>query len=334
MEPILSVRNLKTYFYLEEGLVRAVDGLSYDLYPGKTMAIVGESGSGKSVHALSIMRLIPEPPGRTVGGEILYRGQDLLKLAPDKMRHLRGSKIAMIFQEPMTSLNPVIRVGEQIAESAVVHLGLSPSKAHNKAVSLLKKVGIPNAKERAMDYPHQFSGGMRQRAMIAMALACDPDILIADEPTTALDVTIQAQILELIRDVQKEFKMAVILITHNIGVVAEMADDVVVMYAARAVEKASVAEIFASPKHPYTRGLLNSIPSLIGRKSRLVAIPGQPPQLTERLRGCPFAPRCAEVMSECKQNDPVDFMLEKGRLVNCWLYRDAAASAMERGTHA
>jgi oligopeptide/dipeptide ABC transporter ATP-binding protein len=331
-EPVLSVRNLKTHFYLEEGLVRAVDGLSYDLHAGQTLAVVGESGCGKSVHALSLMRLIPEPPGRIVGGEVLYRGQDLLKLPPERMRQIRGHKIAMIFQEPMTSLNPVMRVGDQISESAIIHLGLSPQAAERKAVALLKKVGIPNPKERAQAYPHQFSGGMRQRAMIAMALACDPDILIADEPTTALDVTIQAQILELVKELQRESGMAVILITHNIGVVAQMADEVAVMYAARVVEKAPVDELFRAPKHPYTRGLLQSIPSLAGRKERLTAIPGQPPALIERLRGCPFAPRCSDVMSECKQNDPMDYVLESRRRVNCFLARDVASLAIERGT--
>jgi oligopeptide/dipeptide ABC transporter ATP-binding protein len=331
-EPVLSVRNLKTHFHLEEGLVRAVDGLSYDLHAGRTLAVVGESGCGKSAHALSIMRLVPAPPGKIVGGEILFRGQDLLKLSPEKMRQLRGSKIAMIFQEPMTSLNPVLKVGDQIAESAILHLGMSPHAAERKAVALLKKVGIPNAKERAQCYPHQFSGGMRQRAMIAMALACDPEVLIADEPTTALDVTIQAQILELIKELQKESGMAVVLITHNIGVVAQMADDVAVMYAGRAVEKAPVSELFKSPKHPYTRGLLGSIPSLAGRKSRLAAIPGHPPGLLERHRGCPFAPRCVDVMSECKQNDPLDYVLEGRRRVNCFLHRDGAALAIERGT--
>ena len=332
MEPILSVRGLRTHFFLEEGVVRAVDGLSYDLHPGKTLAIVGESGSGKSVHALSILRLIPSPPGKVVGGEILYKGRNLLALDRPELEKIRGNKIAMIFQEPMTSLNPVMTVGRQIAESVVLHQKASPAAGLSKAVSLLKRVGIPNPKERAEDFPHQFSGGMRQRAMIAMALACEPDILIADEPTTALDVTIQAQILELMKELQRETKMAIVLITHNIGVVAEMADDVVVMYAARAVEKAEVRQLFKSPKHPYTIGLLNSIPSIFGRKEKLEAIPGQPPLLTDAVRGCPFAPRCADVMEKCRTHDPKDFFFKGGGMANCWLHHDH--EAVERGARA
>ncbi len=332
MPPILSVRSLRTHFFLDGAVVRAVDGLSYDLHPGKTLAVVGESGCGKSVHALSILRLIPEPPGRIVGGEILYQGRDLLRLAPEEMRAIRGHKIAMIFQEPMTSLNPVLPVGFQIAESVVLHQRAAPQAAMDKAVSLLARVGIPHPKERAKDYPHQFSGGMRQRAMIAMALACEPDILIADEPTTALDVTIQAQILELMQELQRETGMAIVLITHNIGVVAEMAHDAIVMYAARAVEKAPVEGLFASPSHPYTRGLLSSIPSIFGRKDRLEAIPGQPPLLTDRFEGCPFAPRCASVLQRCASEDPKDFFQAGGRMANCWLAKDG--EPVERGTRA
>ena len=317
-EPILSVRDLRTEFRTPDYHVRAVDGLSYDLRAGKTVAVVGESGSGKSVHALSIMGLLATPPGRVVGGSILYRGSDLLKMPAEGLRRLRGDRIAMIFQEPMTSLNPVMRVGEQIAESVLLHKGVPREAAAARAAELLGKVGIPSPEKRAKDFPHQFSGGMRQRAMIAMALACNPDILIADEPTTALDVTIQAQILELMKSLQAEFKMAMVLITHNIGVVAEMADDVVVMYAGRAVEKAPVHELFKAPKHPYTRALLGSVPSIYDRKERLSTIPGQPPDLGEERVGCPFAPRCAEAVARCRAADPPAFGLPAGRMSNCW----------------
>ena len=253
MATLLDVRGLKTTFATSAGQVRAVDGVSWDVQEGETVALVGESGCGKSVSALSIMQLIDPPAGRIESGEIIYKGRDLLKLPKEEMRKLRGDRIAMIFQEPMTSLNPVLRVGDQIAESYILHKGADAAAANARAVDLLRKVGIPSPEKRVRDYPHQFSGGMRQRAMIAMALACGPDVLIADEPTTALDVTIQAQILELLKDLQRELKMALVLITHNIGVVAEMADDVVVMYAGRAVEKSPVFEAFKDPRHPYTR---------------------------------------------------------------------------------
>ncbi|MBI4386884.1 MAG: ABC transporter ATP-binding protein [Elusimicrobia bacterium] len=328
--PILSVRSLRTEFHLENHVVRAVDGLSYDLHPGKTLAIVGESGCGKSVHALSILRLLPQPPARIAGGEILFQGRDLLKLPASEMRDIRGNRIGMIFQEPMTSLNPVLTIGDQIAESVLWHQKASRSAAMDKAAQLLKKVGIPHAENRLKDYPHQFSGGMRQRAMIAMALACDPDILVADEPTTALDVTIQAQILELIKDLQRELRMAVILITHNIGVVAGMADDVIVMYAGRAVEKATARELFANPKHPYTRGLLNSMPSIYERRERLRAISGQPPELTQVFEACPFAPRCPEVRQECRAADPPEYSLTDAHVVNCLLYQKEAETARHR----
>jgi oligopeptide/dipeptide ABC transporter ATP-binding protein len=317
-EPILSVRGLKTEFRTADYHVQAVDGLSYDLHAGRTLAVVGESGSGKSVHALSVMGLLPTPPARVTAGEVVYRGRDLLKLPPEEMRRLRGDRIAMIFQEPMTSLNPVLRVGDQIAESFILHKGADAAAANARAADLLRKVGIPSPEKRVRDYPHQFSGGMRQRAMIAMALACDPDVLIADEPTTALDVTIQAQILELLKDLQRELKMALVLITHNIGVVAEMADDVVVMYAGRAVEKSPVQETFKDPRHPYTRALLGSVPSIFQRKDRLAAIAGQPPDLSAARTGCPFAPRCAEVLPRCASEDPPAFALPGGRMANCW----------------
>ncbi len=319
-EPLLRVRDLRTYFYTEEGVVKAVDGLSYDLYPGQTLGIVGESGSGKSVHALSILRLVPSPPGRIVGGQILFRGQDLLQLSEEEMRQIRGNRIAMIFQEPMTSLNPVLTVGEQIAEAVMVHQGLDRRAAWERAVAMLEKVKIPSARERARDYPHQFSGGMRQRVMIAMALSCNPDILIADEPTTALDVTIQAQILDLMRELQREFGMAIILITHNLGVVAEMCDDVVVMYAGRAVEHADVHRIFKEPKHPYTWGLLQSLPKLSERQERLVPIEGQPPSLIDLPPGCAFAPRCPFAMEICTQEEVPEYWVGTGHVVRCYLY--------------
>ena len=329
-EPVLSVRNLRTEFQLEDQVVKAVDGLSYDLHSGKTLAIVGESGSGKSVHALSILRLLPMPPAKITAGEILFHGKDLLKMSNREMRAIRGNKIGMIFQEPMTSLNPVLRIGDQIAEAVILHQKVSGKAAMDKAVELLRKVGIPNPEKRVQDYPHQFSGGMRQRAMIAMALSCDPDILIADEPTTALDVTIQAQILELIQQLQHEMHMAVILITHNIGVVAGMADDVIVMYAARAVEKAPAAELFAQPKHPYTRGLLASVPSIYERKDRLQAITGQPPELSKPFPGCPFAPRCPDRMAKCDSNDPLEYLLSDQHMANCFLYEEKAKTAKHR----
>ncbi|MBI4375627.1 MAG: ABC transporter ATP-binding protein [Elusimicrobia bacterium] len=330
MEPVLSVRGLRTYFHLDDSVIRAVDGISYDLYPGKTLAVVGESGSGKSVHALSILRLLPEPPARIVAGEILFNGRDLLALGPQGMGDIRGNRIAMIFQEPMTSLNPVLPVGEQIAEAVMLHQGATREKAWAKAVELLKKVGIPHAEERVQDYPHQFSGGMRQRAMIAIALSCEPDVLIADEPTTALDVTIQAQILELMRDLQKEYRMAIVLITHNIGVVAEMADDVAVMYAGRQIEQASIHSLFKDPKHPYTQGLLSSVPSIYARKERLEAIGGQPPELTREFPGCPFVVRCPVAMDRCRIQDPPHFHLPGGRVSNCWKQESESEQSRHR----
>jgi len=268
---------------------------------------------------LSILGLLPMPPARIIGGEVFFQGKDLLKAKPEELRKIRGDRIAMIFQEPMTSLNPVMHIGEQIAESIRLHKGLNHRQADAKAVELLTKVGIPDGKKRLRDYPHQFSGGMRQRVMIAMALSCNPDILIADEPTTALDVTIQAQILDLMKELQEEFKMALVLITHNIGVVAEMADEVVVMYAGRAVEHALTEDLFKSPKHPYTKSLLAAVPSIYSRKERLAAIPGQPPDLAKGISGCPFAPRCSDVQDRCKTDEPPAFTLAKSRTARCWL---------------
>src|SRR5213592_4969010 len=299
-EVLLSVRNLKTYFYTDEGVVKAVDGLSYELRKGQTLGIVGESGSGKSVHALSVMRLIPQPPGKIVDGQILFDGTNLLKLPEDEMRKVRGNRIAMIFQEPMTSLNPVLTIGEQIAEAVMLHQGLAKKDAWDRAVEMLEKVKIPLARERVRDYPHQMSGGMRQRVMIAMALSCNPSILIADEPTTALDVTIQAQILELMKRLQRNHGSSILLITHDMGVVSDLAERVAVMYAGSVVEEGTKAAVFRDPQHPYTWGLLGSIPR-VGRPRvrRLTAIPGTPPSLLALPPGCRFAPRCRHRFDRC-----------------------------------
>ncbi|MGQ0571756.1 MAG: ABC transporter ATP-binding protein [Armatimonadota bacterium] len=325
-EPLLSVRNLKTYFYTDEGIVRAVDGLSYDLRQGETLGIVGESGCGKSVHALSVMRLIPSPPGKIVDGEILFEGKNLLKLKDEEMRHIRGNRIAMIFQEPMTSLNPVLTIGEQIAEAVILHQRVDKKAAWERAIEMLERVKIPLARERVRDYPHQFSGGMRQRVMIAMALSCNPSILMADEPTTALDVTIQAQILDLMQELQKEFNMAVIMITHNLGVVAETCDNVVVMYAGKPVEHADVNRVFQDPKHPYTWGLLHSIPKLYERKERLIPIEGQPPSLIDLPPGCSFAPRCPFAMEICVQEYPPDYHVGPNHTAKCYLNSEHATA--------
>ncbi|MFL5814682.1 MAG: ABC transporter ATP-binding protein [Bdellovibrionia bacterium] len=309
-EKILEVKNLETSFFTEAGVVKAVDDISFNVYKGKTLGIVGESGCGKSVTSLSIMRLIPNPPGRVTGGQILYKGKDLLKLEMSEMRKIRGNEISMIFQEPMTSLNPVFTIGNQIVEAVLLHQDLSKSAARDKAVEMLKLVGIPSPEKRVHDYPHQLSGGMRQRVMIAMALSCNPNVLIADEPTTALDVTIQAQILDLLRDLQQKVGMGLILITHDLGVVAEVADEVMVMYAGRVVEQGSVREIFGNPKMPYTRGLLNSIPTLSKdptgkvKKNRLETIPGIVPNLLYLPQGCRFQDRCSFVEAACRGKEP------------------------------
>jgi oligopeptide/dipeptide ABC transporter ATP-binding protein len=309
-QKILEVKNLCTSFFTEAGEIKAIDDVSFNVYKGKTLGIVGESGCGKSVTSLSIMRLIPQPPGKIVSGQILYQGQDLTKLTSAEMRAIRGNEISMIFQEPMTSLNPVFTIGDQVCEAISLHQDLSRKEIRNKAVEMLKLVGISSPERRLEEYPHQLSGGMRQRVMIAMALSCNPQLLIADEPTTALDVTIQAQILDLLRDLQQKVGMGLILITHDLGVVAEVADEVVVMYAGRVVEQGTVQEIFASPKMPYTKGLLNSIPTLsqdpTGRmkKSRLEAIPGIVPNLLHLPQGCRFQERCSYVMDQCRQEEP------------------------------
>jgi len=319
---LLKIRRLHTYFFTDEGVAKAVDGVDLELEEGGTLGLVGESGCGKSVTALSIMRLIPEPPGKIVEGEITFNGTNLLTLSEAKMRKIRGRSISMIFQEPMTSLNPVFQIGDQISEVLRLHEGMSRKEAWNRSVEMLKLVGIPAPERRVMEYPHQLSGGMRQRAMIAMALACSPKLMIADEPTTALDVTIQAQILELMNRLQKEKGMSLILITHNLGVIAETARKVAVMYAGRIVEYTDVRSIFATPKHPYTQGLLNSIPRLDahhGRKEKLEAIPGLVPSLLDLPVGCKFSNRCKYVFDRCVEEPP---LLEPvpGHLVRCWLH--------------
>jgi peptide/nickel transport system ATP-binding protein len=323
-ERLLDVKNLKTYFFTDEGVVRAVDGVDLYIEKGETLGIVGESGCGKSVTALSIMKLIPQPPGRIVEGEINYNGTDLVTLAPNRMRKIRGKEISMIFQEPMTSLNPVFTVGEQIAEAIRLHEGLGRREAMAKTVDMLKLVHIPNAERRVKEYPHQLSGGMRQRIMIAMALSCNPKLLIADEPTTALDVTIQAQILDLLNELKSKLRMAVMLITHDMGVIAETAQRVVVMYAAKVAEEAPVADLFKEPLHPYTQGLLRSIPRIdlaATARRRLETIPGTVPTLRGDIApGCRFAPRCPFVKSVCTEKDPVLKEVKPGHKVSCWLY--------------
>ena len=305
METLLRIENLKTQFTTRDGVVKAVDGVSFTLNRGETLGVVGESGSGKSVTAMSIMRLIQGPQGKIVEGEMEFKGEDILAMDEASVRDMRGNRIAMIFQDPMTSLNPVFRVGDQIAESLVVHKGLTKKEAHDRAVELLDLVGIPKPEHRARDYPHQFSGGMRQRAMIAMALACDPDILIADEPTTALDVTIQAQILELMMELQQRTGSAIIMITHDLGVVADMANNVLVMYAGRPVEYGTADEVFYGPLHPYAWGLLDSLPRHdISEKGELCPIVGQPPSLINVPSGCAFHPRCPYAQDICRTDVP------------------------------
>ena len=301
---LLEVKDLRTYFKTEDGVVKAVDGLGFELKRGETLGIVGESGSGKSVANLSLMRLIPEPPGKIVSGEILFGGRDVLKLSPREVRDIRGKQIAMIFQDPMTSLNPFMRISKQLMEVTQTHLGHSKDQARAHAVKMLELVGIPDARARAESYPHEFSGGMRQRVMIAMALSCRPELLIADEPTTALDVTIQAQILELIKRLKAETGASVILITHDLGVVAGMTDHIIVMYAGKVFEQAPTAELFARPGNPYTRGLLRSVPDSLAEQGSLYQIPGLPPDLARLPPGCPFAPRCERAEDICRTEFP------------------------------
>jgi len=317
--PILEVEDLRTYFYTRDGVVRSVDGVSFSVSKGETLAIVGESGCGKSVTSLSILRLIASPPGKIVSGSIQFHGQDLLKFTDEQMRDIRGDKISMIFQEPMTSLNPVLTIGRQIGEVLELHRQSTKEEARARTLELLRMVNIPEPETRIDEYPHQLSGGMRQRIMIAMALACDPEILIADEPTTALDVTIQAQILNLMRELRDRTGAAIILITHDLGVVAEMAQRVVVMYAGRKVEEASVFDLFEKPMHPYTLGLLNSMPRLDEAASkRLVEIPGMVPSMRTEIVGCAFAPRCSSASERCTQETPVLKNHGNEHWVACW----------------
>ena len=328
---VLEVKNLKTVFFTNSGLFKAVDDVSFTVKRGETLAIVGESGCGKSVTALSLMRLVPDPPGRIVGGTVTLEGTDLLALDEARMRAIRGNRISMIFQEPMTSLNPVMRIGDQIVEAVRLHRAMSTREARDIAVEMLRLVRIPEPARRAREYPHQLSGGMRQRVMIAMALACNPKLLIADEPTTALDVTIQAQILQLMLDLKRRVGAAIVLITHDLGVVAEIAERVMVMYAGRKVEEAPVAELFRSPRHPYTQGLLGAVPklgsSLTGTARRLAEIPGQVPSLKARIQGCVFAGRCSLATDLCREFAPG--LEEKGprHIAACHYARKEAAAA-------
>jgi len=330
MSHLLEVNNLRTHFPTRAGLVRAVDGVSFYLDRGELLGLVGESGCGKSMTALSVMRLIA-PPGKIVGGEILFDSKDLLKLSDSEMRQMRGDDIAMIFQDPMTSLNPVYTVGEQIAEALRLHRKLSHKQARQAAIEAMREVAIPDPGRRASDYPHQLSGGMRQRVMIAMALACNPKLLIADEPTTALDVTIQAQILELLDDLRKQRELAVLLITHDLGVVAEVADRVAVMYTGKIVEESPVDELFARPKHPYTEGLLRSVPKLTSehviKQERLETIEGTVPRPTDLPPGCHFAPRCSHRMPRCIEGEIPLYHIEGEVSVRCVLYDLAAVAA-------
>ncbi len=328
---LLEVQNLRIYFDTRDGPVNAVDGVSFTIEPGETLGLVGESGCGKSVTAMSIMRLVPHPPARTVSGSILFQGRDLLKLDEAEMRRIRGKQIAMIFQDPMTSLNPVLPIGWQIMEALQLHLGMTKKQARERAVELLQLVGVPAAAQRIHDYPHQLSGGMRQRVMIAMALSCNPQLLIADEPTTALDVTIQAQILELIAQLRREFKTAVILITHDMGVDAGIVDRLVVMYAGRPVETANVETLFSNPRHPYTIGLLSSIPRLDQeRKERLIPIQERPSELPSFSAICPFAPRCAFASGHCWEEVPDLQLIEPGHSIAC--IREVTKESYARAT--
>jgi oligopeptide transport system ATP-binding protein len=318
MATLLEVRDLRTHFFTPEGVVKAVDGVSYAVEEGETLSLVGESGCGKSVSALSIMRLVPNPPGRTIGGEVVFDGQDLLKLSDAEIRHIRGKQIAMIYQEPMTSLNPVLTIRRQLTESLELHLGMDRSAARREAVRRLEQVGIPDAERRIRQYPHQFSGGMLQRVMIAMALSCNPKLIIADEPTTALDVTIQAQILDLMKRLSQEYGVSLLIITHNLGVVARYADTVNIMYAGKIVERGTARDIYRNPSHPYTLGLLNSVPRLdLPRREKLEPVEGQPPDLANLPSGCAFRERCQFAVERCAEETPLLRSIAPGHLSAC-----------------
>ena len=319
-QSLLEVKNLKTRFKITGAYVHAVNGISYSLAEGDSLGVVGESGCGKSVGVMSVMRLIPQPPGEIYEGEVLYGGRDLLKVSPDEMRHIRGKEIAMIFQDPMTSLNPVMRIGRQITEALELHMGMDKKQGRARAAELLTMVGIPRAADRLDDYPHQFSGGMRQRVMIAIALSCMPQVLIADEPTTALDVTIQAQIVDLVKKLRDELGMTVIWITHDLGVVARLVKNVVVMYAGFIIERSPVGDLYAHPSHPYTLGLLGSLPRLdTHERERLVSIKGAPPDLVDLPKGCPFMPRCVYAIDRCREENPQLMPIDTGHEVACWV---------------
>jgi len=326
---ILSVRDLKTYFQTEDGVVKAVDGITFELEKGETLGIVGESGSGKSVTNLSVMRLIPEPPGKIVGGTIVFNGIDVRKLPIDEVRKIRGKRIAMIFQDPMTSLNPFLKISTQLMEVTRLHLGHTKKEAYQHAIKMLKTVGIPDAESRVDSYPHEFSGGMRQRVMIAMALSCDPELLIADEPTTALDVTIQAQILELIKDLRTRMGTSVILITHDLGVVAGMTDKIIVMYAGKVFEQAPTGELFATPANPYTKGLLKSVPDPAHEEgTELYQIPGLPPDVAHLPPGCPFAERCYRVEEICRRDFPPFVQINENHHSLCHFAKEVYAESV------
>lgn len=320
-EVLLKVTDLATYFRTEEGTVKAVDGVDFEVHRGEVLGVVGESGCGKSMTSMSILRLVPQPQGRIERGSLMFEGTDLLSLNEEQMRSIRGNKIALISQDPMTSLNPVLTVGEQIMEAIQLHQGLDKHAAKQKAIEMLRKVGIPSPEKRVDEYPHQFSGGMRQRVIIAMALSCEPKLLIADEPTTALDVTIQAQILDLMREIKEKYQAGIMLITHDLGVVAEMCDWVTVMYAGKVVESTDVYTLFKTPQHPYTIGLLKSIPRLDDIKDRLDPIDGQPPSLSKIPKGCSFAPRCPEAVSQCRETEPQLRLVGPNQYARC-LRRD------------
>jgi len=330
MAALLEVRDLKTYFFTQAGVVKAVDGVSYDLEEGEILSLVGESGCGKSVSALSLMRLIPDPPGKTVDGEIIFDGQDLLKLTDAQMRGVRGKQMAMVFQEPMTSLNPVLTIQRQLTESLELHLGMSRTDARQEAVRRLEQVGIPDPKRRIKQFPYQFSGGMLQRVMIAMALSCNPKLIIADEPTTTLDVTIQAQILELMKNLSRAYGVSLIIITHNLGVVARYADRVNIMYAGKIIERGTAGDIYRNPSHPYTLGLLNSVPRLdLPRKEKLDPVEGQPPDLINLPAGCAFRERCRFAIDRCAQELPFLQSVGDGHFSACFAASDLVARAKE-----
>ena len=332
MATLLEVKGLKTQFFTQDGVVHAVNGISYSLNEGETLAIVGESGCGKSVGVMSLIKLIPQPPGKIVAGEVWFDGRDLLTLSDDEIRQVRGNRIAMIFQDPMTSLNPVLTIGQQITEALELHLGMDKQQARQRAVELLELVGIPGAEGRLDAYPHQFSGGMRQRVMIAMGLSCNPQLLIADEPTTALDVTIQAQIVDLVKELKEKIGMAIIWITHDLGVVAGLAERVIVMYAGEIIEEAEVHELYDHPHHPYTLGLLRSIPRLdLGHDDKLIPIEGMPPDLVDPPVGCSFAARCTYRIEKCEKEKPPTEYVTPAHRVACWRWEDVIADVEHNG---